>query len=298
MADQAEREAKLLRKQVEAQERKNRAAGAGGSSSDDSSGDDGEQSSGSKGSSSEDGQGCTKPDYSGMSRKEKRAAKKAYNKCRSAARSGDSTSYDSTDGSSGDGSGDSGAVTTKSLKRGGKGVRATYHYCELGWTAVFRLSSFFFWRHVLLAAQQPQQVHGLVMPGPDCSAPPPVPDTPRLPCAPLLCTADSPAYETSSLYCADAFRGKESSLLGRPWTAYCAESILGPMSREWPAAGNRVRLYLCPTGLLNFTGCRAACYQVPTPPDVPLALTPSPPPCRGQVRALHPRDQPGHWRLD
>ncbi|KAI7845912.1 hypothetical protein COHA_000458 [Chlorella ohadii] len=188
VADQAEREAELLRKQVEAQDRKNRAAGAGGSASsdDESSGDGGEQSSGSKGSSSsQDGQGCTKPDYSGMSRKEKRAAKKAYNKCRSAARSGDSTSYDSIDGSSGDGSGDSGAVTTKSLKRGGKGVRATYHYY-------------------------------------------------------------SPAYETSSLYCADAFRGKESSLLGRPWTAYCAESILGPMSRD--KCGRCIRVTNLATG--------------------------------------------------
>lgn len=50
--------------------------------------------------------------------------------------------------------------------------------------------------------------------------------------SPFPVPPDSPAYETSSLYCADAFRGKEASLLGRPWTAYCADSILGPMSRE------------------------------------------------------------------
>lgn len=35
--------------------------------------------------------------------------------------------------------------------------------------------------------------------------------------SPLILLADSPAYETSQLYCADAFRGKESGLLGRPW---------------------------------------------------------------------------------
>ena len=126
VADQAQREAELLRKQEEAQDRKNRAAGAGGSgsSSDGSSSDGGKPRGGKRSSSSsQDSQGCTKPDYSGMSRKEKRAAKKAYEKCRKA---GDSTSYDSA----GDSSGDSGAVTTKSLQRGSKGVRATFHYCE------------------------------------------------------------------------------------------------------------------------------------------------------------------------
>lgn len=61
---------------------------------------------------------------------------------------------------------------------------------------------------------------------------------------------DSPAYETSSLYCADAFRGKEASLLGRPWTAYCAESILGPMSRECCCSWH-------PAVLLVMFGCAA-----------------------------------------
>lgn len=181
VADQAQREAELLRKQEEAQDRKNRAAGAGGSgSSSDSSSSDGGKPRGGKrsSSSSQDSQGCTKPDYSGMSRKEKRAAKKAYEKCRKA---GDSTSYDSA----GDSSGDSGAVTTKSLQRGSKGVRATFHYY-------------------------------------------------------------SPAYETSSLYCADAFRGKEASLLGRPWTAYCADSILGPMSQD--KCGRCIRVTNLATG--------------------------------------------------
>lgn len=34
---------------------------------------------------------------------------------------------------------------------------------------------------------------------------------------PISYAADSPQYETSQLYCADAFRGKEAGLLGRPW---------------------------------------------------------------------------------
>lgn len=120
VADQAEREAELLRKQVEAQDRKNRAAGSGGSLSTS---DDSSEGSSSQDDSSSDSLGCTKPDYSGMSRKEKRAAKKAYEKCRKAVQSDDNSD---------DSSGDSGVVTTKSLKRSssGKGVRATFHFCQ------------------------------------------------------------------------------------------------------------------------------------------------------------------------
>ncbi|PRW57371.1 chitin binding domain-containing [Chlorella sorokiniana] len=52
----------------------------------------------------------------------------------------------------------------------------------------------------------------------------------------------SPAYETSQLYCADAFRGKESGLLGRPWTAWC----VGAMKQEY--CGRCVRITNLSTG--------------------------------------------------
>ncbi|PSC74081.1 calcium-dependent kinase 34-like [Micractinium conductrix] len=45
----------------------------------------------------------------------------------------------------------------------------------------------------------------------------------------------SPNYETSSLYCADVFQSggyDKASLLDRPWTAYCNDQGLGPMSQD------------------------------------------------------------------
>lgn len=48
------------------------------------------------------------------------------------------------------------------------------------------------------------------------SQPPTLPEISSFHPPSKTCT-DSPAYETSQLYCADAFRGKESGLLGRPW---------------------------------------------------------------------------------
>lgn len=45
----------------------------------------------------------------------------------------------------------------------------------------------------------------------------------------------APLYETSSLYCADVFQASgydKASLLDRPWTAYCNDKGLGPMSQD------------------------------------------------------------------
>lgn len=236
VADQAEREAELLARQVQAQERKNREAGAdgGSNSSSDTAAEqtkrrkDRRSSDGASDRASDASQGCTEPDYSGMSRKERRKAKKAYEKCCRDAERGqsDGASYD--DGSQ-DETAASGRVKAKTSKRstGGKGVRATYHYCErdlclaLAAAADGPLSLLRQW----LVFLHGRRARASRPPTPAAHPLPPLPPPSRHP-------ADSPAYETSSLYCADAFRGREASLLGRPWTAYCAESILGPMSGE------------------------------------------------------------------
>lgn len=100
----------------------------------------------------------------------------------------------------------------------------------------------------------------------------------------------SPAYETSSLYCADAFRNKAGrELLKRPWVSAVPGGLLG--------------------GLECWVACQPACP--PAPPACRPAHLAWPPPSSlpadgllrqgrhepGQVRALRARDQPAHRRL-
>lgn len=55
-----------------------------------------------------------------------------------------------------------------------------------------------------------------------------------------------PGYESSSLFCADAFGANPPSPSHRPWTAYCADSILGPMDAS--KCGRCIRITNTRTG--------------------------------------------------
>lgn len=94
-------------------------------------------------------------------------------------------------------------VTKGRRGKGGRGgKRATYHYCEKK-------------REEGREERRRMEGRGVGAWGSAESPPPTLPYMSSF--HPPSKRADSPAYETSQLYCADAFRGKESGLLGRPW---------------------------------------------------------------------------------